>query len=337
MISKVPPRVTEGGGLVLRKLGFGCMAATYVCVMLVVLLFFSLLLGIAFVSVWVEEPVIIRKPLYFDYTESNPSAIVPLVPYNREKVPGRRIIPAGHKFSAVVTFVMPQSDHNRHVGMFQVMAELISGDDKVLARSSQPCMLPFRSAPVQLAKTFLTSLPLLMGILGETETVVIHLIDYKEKIIPTESVKIILQPKALTSGLPELYSAEIDIRSQLPWNKEFSRKWKWTFCVWYTLAFYIFLVSLTVCFCKQVLLLRSTPIGKRDNKKTNKDEQGLHNVTIDSRMSEPGRRHSRNINKHVAFVHESLPISLQHGTMTSNERLGEHGERSEIVEESVTY
>ncbi|KAH9310337.1 hypothetical protein KI387_025372 [Taxus chinensis] len=442
MISQVPPKVTEGGGIVLRKLGYGCLAATYVCSMLIVIMLFSLFIGLTFVTVWVEEPVIIRKPLYFDYTQPNPAAIVSLIPSSGAKTSGRRVIPAGHKFYVTVVLVMPESDHNRQIGMFQgqlrgnritlticppcgegvrgelsnhelkekevhgdeywqlivdtsictltcnvppdvlvgggmlervdhiagehaylydpmvvatstcivvlsqrdearlelarVMAELVSGSDKVLAKSSQPCMLPFRSAPVQLAKVFLMGLPLLMGILGETQTLVIHLLDYQEKNIPTESVKIILQPKAWTSGLPELYSADVDIRSQLPWMKEFTRNWKWTFFVWSTLAFYFLLVGLISCCCKQVLLLRSTTIGKTDNKQPNKDGQELHNEMTDSRMPKPGRRQSRGKLKHVSFAHESPTISLQHSSMTSTARHGEQGEKSEIVEESLT-
>lgn len=339
MISQVPPRVTEGGGMVLRKLGFGCLAATYVFSVLIVILLFSLLLAFTFVTIWIEKPVIIRESLQFDYTQPNPSAIVSFTGMRTgfdqpQKVSGRRIIPVGHKFYVTVFLVMPESDHNRRIGMFQVTAELISAGGDVIARSSQPCMLHFRSTQVRLLRTFLMGLPLLMGILGETQTVVIHLIDHVEKITPTESVKIILQPKAGRSGLPELHSADIDIHSQLPLFKEFALNWKWTFCVWSALTFYFLLVGLVICCCKQVLLPRSLLASKIDHEQLKKGTEELQGTSTDTGMSESSRRHIRSRSRSVSFAQESPTLSSQRKVTILHSKHGEQREKSEITEES---
>ncbi|ERN08383.1 hypothetical protein AMTR_s00148p00066230 [Amborella trichopoda] len=67
-ISRAPFAVVEGGGLFAKKLVFGCLGATYVCLILVLLLVFAVLLGVGFVNLWVEEPVVVKKNLHFDYT-----------------------------------------------------------------------------------------------------------------------------------------------------------------------------------------------------------------------------------------------------------------------------
>lgn len=340
MISQVPPRVTEGGGMVLRKLGFGCLAAIYVFSVLIAIMMFALLLALTFVTIWIEKPVIIRESLHFDYTQPNPSAIVSFNGTRAgfdppQKVSGRRIIPAGHKFYVTVTLVMPESDYNRRIGMFQVTAELISSAGEVIVRSSQPCMLHFRSSQVHLLRTFLMGLPLLMGILGETQTVEIHLISYEEKITPTESVKIILQPKAGRSGLPELHSAEIDIHSQLPLIKEFALSWKWTFCVWSALTFYFLLVGLVICCCKQVILPRSLLASKTDHEQLKKVSEELHGKLKDTGMPESSRRHIRSKSRSVSFAQESPTLSSQRTATVLTSRHGDQREISEISEEPI--
>ncbi|EOY13996.1 Uncharacterized protein TCM_032997 [Theobroma cacao] len=44
---------------------------------------------------------------------------------------------------------------------YQLTAELLSSNGNVIVKSSQPAMLRFRSLPVQLARTFLMSIPFL--------------------------------------------------------------------------------------------------------------------------------------------------------------------------------
>jgi seipin len=65
----------------------------------------------------VEEPVTVRQPLYFDYTEAQPSAAVTL-----SGALERECGAAGWTLLEGVSLVLllPDSYHNREVGMFQV-------------------------------------------------------------------------------------------------------------------------------------------------------------------------------------------------------------------------
>lgn len=137
----------------------------------------------------------------------------------------------------------------RHEFFSQLTAELISSNGCVTAKSSQPCMLRFRSLPVRLMRTILMGMPLLLGITEETQKITIPMLNHKEGYPKTESIRISMIPRAGTSFVPQLYEAEIIIKSQPPWSKEIVRRWKWTFCVWTSIHIYIMLLIILVrCF-----------------------------------------------------------------------------------------
>ena len=134
MIVKVPPKVAENGSILLKRAGWGCLAATYVCFLLSMLLFPALVLDYVFLNRVVEEPVSIRESLHFDYTLDNPEAYVSLctsqrfhqIPNNGKPVVGLRpehfrAIPPSHKVHITVVLTLPESDYNRNLGMFQVI------------------------------------------------------------------------------------------------------------------------------------------------------------------------------------------------------------------------
>ncbi|KAL4193171.1 hypothetical protein AMTRI_Chr06g175600 [Amborella trichopoda] len=256
-VSRAPLAVAEGGGLFAKKLVFGCLGATYVCSILVLLLVFSVLLGVGFVNLWVEEPVVVKKNLYFDYTQPHPVAVVSVDDLGNFKslVRGKRAIPAGHTFFVSVVLVLPESDLNRNLGVFQLTAEILSVNGQMLARSSQPCMLRYRSAPIRLMHTFLMGLPLLVGLLGETQKLVIPVLEYNEESGPaTRAIRVTLQPRTGTTNVPELYSAEIRVNSRLPLSKQVVHNWKWTCYVWASLYTYTLLLIITMCCCKRVVM-----------------------------------------------------------------------------------
>lgn len=111
-------------------------------------------------------------------------------------------------------------------------------------------MLRFRSTPVRVARTALMSIPLILGISGETQRITIQILKHKEGFPRTGAIKFILIPRAGTSFIPQLYEAEILISSKLPWPKGLIYSWKWTFYVWSSFNTYIvFLIFLILC-CK---------------------------------------------------------------------------------------
>lgn len=122
----------------------------------------------------------------------------------------------------------------------------------MIGKSSLPCMLRFRSLPVRLARTFVMSIPLLLGITGETQKITFEVLRHKEGYPRTQAIRVTLSPRAGTTYLPQLYEAEIVMKSTLPWTKELVRRWKWTFCVWSSLYTYIVLLITLFCWCKPV-------------------------------------------------------------------------------------
>ncbi|RVX07428.1 Seipin-1 [Vitis vinifera] len=94
----------------------------------------------------------------------------------------------------------------------------INGD--VIAKSSHPCMLRFRSLPVQLTRTFLMGVPLLLGISSETQELTIEILKHKEGYSRTKAIRVTLIPRAGTLSLPQIYEAELLMNSQLPWKKK---------------------------------------------------------------------------------------------------------------------
>ena len=131
----------------------------------------------------------------------------------------------------------------------QLKVELLSLKGEIIARSSQPCMLRFRSQPIRLARTFVMSVPLVAGIANEAQTMRIDALMHQEKGTRTKTVRVTLIPRAQTRLLPQLYEAEIVINSKPPWTKRMAYNWKWTLCVWTSMYLFVpILIALLWCF-----------------------------------------------------------------------------------------
>ncbi|CAH9073000.1 unnamed protein product, partial [Cuscuta epithymum] len=249
------------GGLLLRKIGVGILAAAYVGMILMVLLVVAAVLGVVVVRWWVEEPVLLRERVNFDYTEAHPKATFSFHEQYYYKggnflVKHKTLgVPVGHTFYVSLLLLMPESDYNRELGIFQVNAELLSNGSGVrTSRSSHPCMLQFRSQPIRLMRELIWGLPLLLGITTETQKLVIPIIRHKESHPRTEAIRLTLMPRSGTQELPQIYGAEIILKSHLPWMKEVLHRWKWTFYVWATLYIYIALLIVSLC-CFRPLII----------------------------------------------------------------------------------
>ncbi|KAL3523321.1 hypothetical protein ACH5RR_016155 [Cinchona calisaya] len=255
--------ITHGSRLLLKKVVLGFLGAAYVCMILTLLLIVAVILGVGLVRYWVEEPVFVRERLHFDYTEVHPEAVFFLdgdgAFEGHRLLNKKRGVPVGHTFYVSLGFLMPESDYNREIGVFQVTAELISSNGNILAKSSHPCMLQFRSWPIRMMRTFLMGLPLLLGITAETQRLTIAMLKHKEGFPRTEAIRLTLIPRAGTYSLPQLYKAEILLKSELPWAKEIVRRWKWSFYVWTSLYAYVMLLIILLS-CSRPLIL---PVMKK--------------------------------------------------------------------------
>ncbi|KAL1832156.1 hypothetical protein ACET3Z_001807 [Daucus carota] len=241
-------------GGVLRRVAAGLLGAAYVCFLLFVVMIVAVVLGVGIVGLWVEDPVSVKEKVLFDYSEVNPSATLALGDFGGElNKMVMREVPVGQTYYVDLLLVLPESDYNLQVGMFQLVAEVVSSDGHVIDRSSHPCMLRFRSLPVRLVRTCLFSVPLILGMRFETQKITIPILRHKEGYPRTEAIKITIIPRAGTLFLPQLYDAEIIMNSELPWKKELIRSWKWTLYVWTSVYMYIMLLIVLGCWFRPLM------------------------------------------------------------------------------------
>nr|CBX25400.1 hypothetical_protein [Oryza brachyantha] len=233
----------------LRRAAAGTLAAACTFAALAAAFGVSLLLGFALVRHWVAEPVTVRHPLYFDYTEPQPSATVAL-----GGGAAAAALPASHAVRVSMALLLPDSYHNREIGVFQVIkSEAISMSGTTIASAAQPYMIRYKSSPIRLMQTTLLCLPLAMGIRSESQTANLRLFHYREghgRHRRTALIRVLLQPRAMAAQLPQVYQAEIIVQTALPWTKELVRALKWTLCVWVSVCIYIFIIALVICFVR---------------------------------------------------------------------------------------
>ena len=190
----------------------------------------------------------------------------------------------------------------------QLTAELLTVNGNVIAKSSQPSMLRFRSPPIRLARTVMMGLPLVLGFSGETQNINVEMLRHKEDYRRTKAVRVTLHPRAGTSSLPQIYEAQIVVKSRLPWAKELVRNWKWTFYVWVSLYVYIVLLMFLLC-CYRPLLFLVTPdffsgdqrVSELTSEEPNREHQ-VRELGDESEVSELLRKWRRNRSKRKAML-----------------------------------
>jgi probable phosphoglycerate mutase len=285
-----------------RRAALGLLAAAFTLAALASVFVVSLLLGFVLVRHCVEDPVTVRQPLYFDYTEPQPSAAVALGGGWGAAAP---LLPGGHFVTVSLTLILPDSDHNRQIGVFQVSmysyitssvalqfslkfacsfavplkfceldhlnftessisqtniqikAEATAPSGTTIVSTTQPHMLRYKSAPVRLAQSALTIVPLVMGVRSESQSATLKLLQYREghgRHKKTGLIRVFLQPRALTVHLPQVYRAEITVQTSLPWLKAMARSLKWTMCVWVSFCIYVILSVLSIYWVRTLAL-----------------------------------------------------------------------------------
>ncbi|XP_022149977.1 seipin-1 [Momordica charantia] len=250
-VRRAPSDAARRVRLAARRVSYGLAAAALVCVAMVVLLAAAAGASAAAMRAWMEEPVMVRERLNFDYTQAQPRAVFGAENNGKKNNLG---IPVGHRFTASVILLMPESDFNRHVGVFQLRAELISTNGNIITSSSLPCMLRFRSRPVRLTRTFLASIPLVLGISTESQELTFHMLKHKEvNHQRSKAIRVTIIPRVGTLALPELYEARIHINSQLPPMKQLLHRWRWTCYLWTTFYTYLVFLVMFMYFWKPVV------------------------------------------------------------------------------------
>ncbi|KAI4302049.1 hypothetical protein L6164_035268 [Bauhinia variegata] len=342
-VHQVPSNITYGSALLRKKLGLGFLSAAYVCMVLILVFILAIVVGVGLVQLWVEEPVLVKERLHFDYTDAHPTAVFSfdgrvngIVGHSRKKQIG---IPVGHTFYISLILVMPESYFNREMGVFQLTAELLSVDGDVIAKSSQPCMLRFRSFPIRLARTFVMGVPLLLGISGETQEIDVEILKHKEDNRRTKAVRVTLCPRAGTSYLPQIYEAQIVMNSHLPWTKELVHSWKWTFYVWMSLYIYIVLLIILLCCCRRLIFLVTPDYFSDESEVTHEEPietMGSGREGDESEVSELLRKWRRSRSKRKAILmHGGTFVPEIIGSSASSVSMTREDATSMVVEEDV--
>jgi seipin len=71
----------------------------------------------------------------------------------------------------------------------------------------------------------------------------------------TGAIRVLLQPRAATVSLPQVYRAEVVVQTALPWAKSLARGFRWTLCVWVSSSVY---AVLAVCWVRPLVLSART-------------------------------------------------------------------------------
>ncbi|KAJ8450019.1 hypothetical protein Cgig2_029381 [Carnegiea gigantea] len=244
------------------RFGWGFLWSFFVGSVLVALLILaSVISGLIMRYYLVEEPFQLNQALNFDYTKSRPVAFVPITAcptmQHAENIQFHshgavRVIPPNYKLQTTVTLTVPESDYNRHLGMFQVRVDFLSENGKSLTSLSRPCMLEFRSEPIRLLLTFFKIIPLVAGYVSESQTIILKLNGYTEAVTPTACMKVTIEQRAefrAGAGIPEVYNAFLHVESDLPFFKRILWCWRRTIFVWLSMVlFMVGLLFVLVCY-----------------------------------------------------------------------------------------
>ncbi|XP_057420287.1 seipin-2 [Lotus japonicus] len=255
------------------RCGWGFLWSIYVCCILFGLLGSSVVVSGFVMKYLVEKPLQMKQVLNFDFTKQSPVAFVPVIscagvgggddPENDLAVGkwmSRRVIPPKQKVQVTVALLVPESEYNTHLGIFQVRVDFLSYEGKTIASSSQPCMLKFRSEPIRLITTFLKIVPLVTGYGSETQTLKAKMRGFVEGDIPTSCLKVTLEQRAEYlpgAGIPQMYDSSIIVESELPFFKRIIWHWKMSIFIWITMmAFMMELLFVLVC-CWPIIIPRT--------------------------------------------------------------------------------
>ncbi|CAA7030297.1 unnamed protein product [Microthlaspi erraticum] len=245
---------------VMRRLARGLFWAVYVGVVLFALLVCAFLISGLFISHLAHEPLVVKESLNFDYTKNSPEAYVPITSYKNSHI--------NHKTEITVSVILPESEYNRNLGMFQVRVDFLSESGQILASSRRSCMVRFRSEPIRLVQTFLKIVPLVTGYVSEIQTLDLKIQGFGEKdIVPTACLKIVIEQRAefefrRGEGIPEIYDASLLLESQLPFFRRIIWNWRRTLFVWISMSLFITELLFVLVFFRSVIIPRTGQIAQ---------------------------------------------------------------------------
>lgn len=119
------------------RCAWGFLWLIYVCCILLCLMISSLVISGFILKYLSEEPITKREVLNFDYTKLSPEAYVPIISCSGagndwennmeadKKRMSERVIPTQRKLKAMISLMVPESEYNKNLGVFQVYFDSI--------------------------------------------------------------------------------------------------------------------------------------------------------------------------------------------------------------------
>ncbi|GAV60691.1 Seipin domain-containing protein [Cephalotus follicularis] len=274
---KVTVKVQKSVGKVAIRFAWAFLSSIYVFFMLIGLLGSGFLFMGFMMRNILEKPIHTTETLNFDYAKSSPVAFVPITPgvgepssltpqdsFEDEKHVGARVIPYNHKLQLTVSLILPESEYNRKLGVFQlqVRVEFLSTNGKVTASSSYPCILQFKSEPIRYAETIVMTAPLIAGLRSESQVLEIKTNEFTEGLEPTACFKVIVEQRAeykAGAGIPEIYAASLVLKSELPLLKRMIWLWRRTIFVWASFIWFLTELVFVLLVCRSTIMTIGRP------------------------------------------------------------------------------
>ena len=160
-------------------------------------------------------PASLTQDLVFDYTSTSPVAKASFV---REKFGERqsqtsnvreRMLSPRQNFDVEIEFIVPNSEYNFDVGMFQVDAKMKTRQGKTLVDASRPGIVKYTSKEVKWLKTIVWWPLHALGLIDEQQNIQITMVkNYKENAeAPFTDIEVTMKPRAGSTKLPQIYEA----------------------------------------------------------------------------------------------------------------------------------
>ncbi|KAL4204449.1 hypothetical protein AMTRI_Chr01g132160 [Amborella trichopoda] len=158
----------------------------------------------------------------------------------------------------VIVGAIPRCPFTRIIGI----SEFISKDGTVISRSSQPCMLRFKSPMIHNAKIILNSASLIAGYAMESQTLQLKMEGFTEGYNPTACIRVTLEQRAgyeHGAGIPEIYAADMLLESELPLLKRIISSWKITIFIWVSTGIFVMQVLAILVCCRHLIFPSPRP------------------------------------------------------------------------------
>lgn len=135
---------------------------------------------------------------------------------------GERILMRGQRYRVFLDLEMPHSPVNERLGMFMVKVTFLSDSGKVLASSERSGMLHYQSALLQSFTTLFYSLPMVLGVTEEKQTVQINLFEeyMEDSYHPAVGANVVVLAKEI-----EIYSAALRIEAHFVGLRYIMKNW----------------------------------------------------------------------------------------------------------------